>query len=69
MRQARADKAAPEWQIWAALLVVYIVWGSTYLAIRVVVGTMPPLLSAGVRFVIAAAILFGYVALRHGVLR
>ena len=40
MRQARPDKAAPEWQIWAALLVVYIVWGSTYLAIRVVVGTM-----------------------------
>jgi drug/metabolite transporter (DMT)-like permease len=66
MKQARPDKAAPEWQIWAALLVVYIVWGSTYLAIRVVVGTMPPLLSAGVRFVIAAAILFAYVALRHG---
>jgi drug/metabolite transporter (DMT)-like permease len=59
--------AAPAWQIWAALLVVYIVWGSTYLAIRVVVGTMPPLLSAGVRFVIAAAILLGYVALRHGI--
>jgi drug/metabolite transporter (DMT)-like permease len=67
MRQARPDKAAPEWQIWAALLVVYIVWGSTYLAIRVVVGTMPPLLSAGVRFVIAAAILCGYVALRNGI--
>ncbi len=67
MRQARPDQAAPAWQIWAALLVVYIVWGSTYLAIRVVVGTMPPLLSAGVRFVIAAAILFAYVALRHGV--
>jgi drug/metabolite transporter (DMT)-like permease len=66
MKHARPDKAAPEWQIWAALLVVYIVWGSTYLAIRVVVGTMPPLLSAGVRFVIAAAILFGYVAIRHG---
>jgi drug/metabolite transporter (DMT)-like permease len=67
MRQARPDQAAPEWKIWAALLVVYIVWGSTYLAIRVVVGTMPPLLSAGVRFVIAAAILLGYVALRHGI--
>ena len=67
MRQARPDQAAPAWQIWAALLVVYIVWGSTYLAIRVVVGTMPPLLSAGVRFVIAAAILFAYVALRHGI--
>ena len=67
MREARPDQAAPAWQIWAALLVVYIVWGSTYLAIRVVVGTMPPLLSAGVRFVIAAAILLGFVALRHGI--
>jgi len=67
MRQARPDQAAPEWQIWLGLLIVYIVWGSTYLAIRVVVGTMPPLLSAGVRFVIAAAILFAYVALRHGI--
>ena len=34
----------------AALAVVYVVWGSTYLAIRVMVETMPPLLSAGVRF-------------------
>jgi drug/metabolite transporter (DMT)-like permease len=68
MRQARPDEAAPEWQIWAALLVIYIVWGSTYLAIRVVVtGGMPPLLSAGVRFLAAAVILLAYVALRRGV--
>lgn len=67
MRQARPEQAAPEWQIWAALLVVYIVWGSTYLAIRVVVQTMPPLLSAGVRFVLAALILFAYLAVRRGV--
>lgn len=67
MREARPDKAAPEWQIWAALLVIYIVWGSTYLAIRVVVtGGMPPLLSAGVRFLAAAAVLMAYVALRRG---
>lgn len=66
MRQARQEQAAPEWQIWAALLVIYVVWGSTYLAIRVVVETMPPLLSAGVRFLIAAVILSAYVALRRG---
>lgn len=65
MRQARPDTAAPEWQIWAALIVVYIVWGSTYLAIRIVVETMPPLLSAGVRHTIAALILFAYLVLRH----
>jgi drug/metabolite transporter (DMT)-like permease len=40
----------------AALATVYIVWGSTYLAIRVMVETMPPLLAAGARFGLAGAI-------------
>jgi len=53
--------------VWAALLVVYIVWGSTYLAIRILVETMPPLLSAGARFVLAALILGTVIALRSGV--
>jgi drug/metabolite transporter (DMT)-like permease len=67
MRVARPETAAPEWQIWAGLLVIYLVWGSTYLAIRVVVtGGLPPLLSAGVRFLVAALILFVYLALRKG---
>ena len=35
---------------WLALSVVYVVWGSTYLAIRFTIESMPPLLSAGVRF-------------------
>ena len=38
---------------WLALATIYLVWGSTYLAIRVMVETMPPLLSAGVRFAVA----------------
>lgn len=42
---------------WAALLAVYVVWGSTYLAIRVAVETLPPFLMAGVRFVIAGGVL------------
>ena len=48
--------------LWAALATVYVVWGSTYLAIRVMVETMPPLLAAGVRFATAGAIF--YVVLR-----
>ena len=44
------------WLLWAALATIYVVWGSTYLAIRVMVETMPPLLSAGVRFAVAGAI-------------
>ena len=39
--------------VWIALGIIYIVWGSTYLAIRVMVETMPPLLGAGVRFLVA----------------
>ena len=41
---------------WACLATVYMVWGSTYLAIRVMVQTMPPLLAAGVRFGLAGAV-------------
>lgn len=52
--------------VWMALATVYLVWGSTYLAIRVVVDTLPPLLSAGVRFLIAGAIAYGFLWLRHG---
>ena len=51
--------------IWGPLLTVYLIWGSTYLAIRVVNETMPPILSAGVRFVIAGAALYGW-AIRRG---
>jgi drug/metabolite transporter (DMT)-like permease len=43
--------------VWIALLIVYVVWGSTYLAIRVTVETMPPLISAGTRFLTAAVLL------------
>ena len=43
---------------WLALITVYIVWGSTYLAIRFAVESMPPFLMAGVRFLIAGAILY-----------
>jgi drug/metabolite transporter (DMT)-like permease len=45
-------------QSWIALGVVYLVWGSTYLAIRVGVGHLPPLLLAGTRYVIAGALLY-----------
>lgn len=50
---------------WAALLVVWVVWGSTYLAIKVSVESMPPLLMAGARFAIAGMIMFPF-ALRGG---
>jgi drug/metabolite transporter (DMT)-like permease len=54
------------WLVWAALWIVYIVWGSTYLAIRVTVRTLPPLMSAGIRFVIAGAIIYAVLRIRRG---
>lgn len=61
-----ARSTPPGWLIWAALLVVYIVWGSTYLAIALVVDSMPPLLAAGARFFAAGLIMAGALALRSG---
>ncbi|MGW0120888.1 EamA family transporter [Streptomyces sp. NPDC003327] len=52
--------------VWLALGIVYVVWGSTYLGIRIVVETMPPFLSAGARFVTAGLILAGIIAWRQG---
>lgn len=47
-----------------ALLIVYVVWGSTYLGIRIVVEEMPPLVGMGTRFVAAGLLLGGLLALR-----
>jgi drug/metabolite transporter (DMT)-like permease len=49
---------------WLCLVIVYFVWGSTYLAIRIGVETMPPLLMAAARNLIAGIILFP-IALRR----
>jgi drug/metabolite transporter (DMT)-like permease len=50
--------------IWAGMLTIYVIWGSTYLAIRFAVETIPPFLMAGVRFLIAGVILYGWRRLR-----
>lgn len=46
--------------IWAGLITIYIVWGSTYLAIRFAIETIPPFLMAGARFSIAGLILYNW---------
>ena len=51
--------------VWAALAVIYVVWGSTYLAIRVAIETIPPMISASLRFLAAGAILYAF-AIRRG---
>ena len=64
-RTARATGASPA-ATWAALVTVYLVWGSTYLGIRVVVETAPPLLSMGARFLVAGLLLAAFLAWRRG---
>jgi drug/metabolite transporter (DMT)-like permease len=56
----------PALLVWTCLAIIYVVWGSTYLAIRIMVETMPPLLGAGVRFVLAGAALLAFLAVRRG---
>lgn len=45
-----------------ALLIVYVVWGSTYFAIAVMIETLPPLLAAGTRYVVAGTLVLGALA-------
>jgi drug/metabolite transporter (DMT)-like permease len=52
--------------VWTALWLVYVVWGSTYLAIAYAVESLPPLLSAGARFAAAAVLLGAWVLVRRG---
>jgi drug/metabolite transporter (DMT)-like permease len=52
------DMAAPApWKLLTALWTVYLVWGSTYLAIKVSVETLPAFLSSGLRFLLAGVLL------------
>lgn len=53
LAESKPARALP----WLALLTVWILWGSTYLGIRVAVETMPPFLMAGVRYTIAGLLL------------
>lgn len=48
----------PRWLIIAAFLIIYLVWGSTYLGIKFAIETLPPFLMSGFRFMIAGAILY-----------
>jgi drug/metabolite transporter (DMT)-like permease len=61
---ATTVQTAPAWRVWLALGIVYVVWGSTYLFIRIAVETMPPLLMGAARFITAGLILYGIARLR-----
>ena len=61
-----ALKPASTGQVWAALVTVYIIWGSTYLGLKLATETMPPQLALGSRFLVAGSLLALFVALRRG---
>jgi drug/metabolite transporter (DMT)-like permease len=52
-----------------ALGIVYLAWGATYPAIRVMVETVPPLIGTGARFLVAGILLYGFIWARGGTTR
>ena len=64
-----ASRRASAVNIWLALGLVYVVWGSTYLAIAIAVQTLPPLFYSGVRFALAGLLLAAWLAFRRVDLR
>src|SRR5690242_1587310 len=67
--RAVARVSAQPQRMWAALGIIYFVWGSTYLGIKIAVHTLPPLLTAGTRFLAAGLVLAVVLALRGRSLR
>jgi drug/metabolite transporter (DMT)-like permease len=64
-----ADSSSRPVGAWAALLVVWVVWGSTYVAIRIGDRSIPPLAMAAVRYLAAGALLYPVARLRGGTKR
>jgi drug/metabolite transporter (DMT)-like permease len=59
-----AHKRKDSIKVALAFVAIYLVWGSTYLAIRYAVGTIPPLVTAGIRHTIAGSILLAWACAR-----
>ena len=58
LQMKTAESRPPSWQIVLAFAIIYLVWGSTFLAIRVGVHEVPPLLLAAMRFVAAGVAMY-----------
>lgn len=56
-RSLRGRRAAT---VWSGLGAIYLIWGSTYLAVMVAIRTMPPLLMSSFRFLLAGAVLYAW---------
>ena len=59
-----ANTYRPRWKTLSAFAIIYLVWGTTFLAIRVGVQEVPPFLLAGMRFLVAGGVLCGWMVAR-----
>jgi drug/metabolite transporter (DMT)-like permease len=48
-----------------AMLALYLIWGSTYLVMRIAIGSIPPFVMGGIRFIVAGALLYTILRMRH----
>jgi len=64
MSELHPKSPPSQMRVWAAFAAVYLIWGSTYLAIRFAIETVPPFLMAGARFLLAGVVLYAWMRLR-----
>ncbi|HEX7051696.1 MAG TPA: EamA family transporter [Longimicrobiales bacterium] len=64
MSESSGRLEAPTSRVVAAFAAVYLIWGSTYLAIRFAIETLPPFLMLGARYLVAGAVLYGWLRFR-----
>lgn len=58
MATAAPEAPPPRWKVVSAFAIVYVIWGSTYLAIRFAIETLPPFLMASGRFLVAGVLMW-----------
>ncbi|MFL5422565.1 MAG: EamA family transporter, partial [Myxococcales bacterium] len=61
---AQVAGAPPRFLVLAAFAAIYLIWGSTYLAIKYAIATVPPFFMTGARFLVAGAVLYGWSVIR-----
>ena len=63
------NESPSKFRVAIAFAAIYVVWGSTYLAIRFGVETIPPFIVAGTRFLAAGGLMYGWARMRGGQVR
>src|SRR3954469_24439409 len=64
LTRPRLRMGTVDWRLALAFFAIYVLWGATFLAIRVAVLQIPPLFTAGLRFFLAGLLLYSFTRLR-----